>query len=176
MTRPRPYDLTTHGGKRVDWRTKAALLKAEKMLGYELTIIQGSYNAGGVSASAGTHDGGGAVDLAPWDWEAKVRVLRQCGFAAWFRPKNSSWNDHIHAVQAGNEKLPASAARQVTAMHNGRNGLADNGPDPHRGLPFKKFVWPYGGIVGLARWHRDQLSGPARAAFTKNLRRVSRGK
>lgn len=176
MNRPRPYDLTTHDGKRVDWRTRAALEKAEKMLGYKLSIIQGSYNAGGVSQSAGTHDGGGAVDLRAWDWESKVRVLRLCGFPAWFRPENSSWDDHIHAVQAGNEKLAPSAARQVSAFHSGRNGLADNGPDPHAGMVFKKFVWPYGGIVGLARWQMRQLSGAPKQKFARQLKKVARGK
>jgi hypothetical protein len=63
------YELTTYGdpvAKTVDRMTAQALDKAARRLGYPLTIVQGSYHRG-VGASAGTHDGGGVVDLAPWD-------------------------------------------------------------------------------------------------------------
>lgn len=176
MKRPKPYDLTTHDGKRVDWLTKAALQKAERILGYELSITQGSYNAGGVSASAGTHDGGGVVDLKPWDWEAKVRALRLAGFVAHFRDSSEGpWPDHIHAALMGNRKLAPSAQRQINAYHHGLNGLANNGPDRHKNLVFRGFRWPYGGVVGLARWRRDQLRGKERVSFLEGLRRVVRG-
>lgn len=124
-----PYDKVTHGGKTVDRITKHALLEAEQMLGYELTIVQGSYNTG-VSQSAGTHDGGGAIDLAGYDAHRKMRVLRQLGFAAWVRtPAQGPWNTHVHAVMIGNKKLSSGARSQVVAYLNGRNGLANNGPD-----------------------------------------------
>lgn len=126
----RPYDLTTHDGETVDQLTKLALLEAEQRLGYPLSITQGSYNAGGVSASAGTHDGGGVVDLLEWNHRRKVRVLRAVGFAAWHRPAIPGlWPGHIHAVLIGNRKLSPAARRQVDAYLAGRNGLADNGPD-----------------------------------------------
>lgn len=138
----KPYDLTTHDGRRVDEITHRALLAAEKILGYELTITQGSYNAGGVSASAGTHDGGGVVDLAAWDHANKIRALRRVGFAAWYRrPEQGPWPAHIHAVLVGNARLAPSAQRQVDAYLAGRNGLANNGPDDgpreHVGARFK---------------------------------------
>lgn len=128
-----PYDKTTHDGKTVDWLTKVALLAAEAQLGYELTITQGSYSTS-VDASAGTHDGGGAVDLAPFDAARKVRVLRRLGFAAWHRPRlvrdgRQVWPEHIHAVQVGNERLSRAAVEQVHDYLAGRNGLADHGPD-----------------------------------------------
>lgn len=130
---PRPYQLTTYDGRRVDWLTRAALEDVAHVLGYsdgKLTLHQGSYNAGRVSASAGTHDGGGVIDLAPYDHARKVRELRRHGFAAWFRPAIPGlWGAHIHAVQIGNRKLAPSAARQVEAYLAGRNGLASNGPD-----------------------------------------------
>lgn len=139
-----PYAITAHDGKRVDEITHQALLAAEKELGYELTIVQGSYNGGKVSASAGTHDGGGVVDLAPWDAERKVRVLRSIGFAAWHRPKiEGLWGSHIHAVLIGNRRLSDSANRQVQAYLAGRNGLANNGPDDGpREFTDRRFVWP----------------------------------
>jgi len=136
------YDRTTHDGKTVDWLTKAALMECERRLGYPLTIVQGSYHRG-VSASAGTHDGGGVVDLAPWDWENKVRVLRAVGFAVWHRPTLPGvWGEHIHAVLIGNSKLAPSAARQVTAYRAGRDGLARNLPDnTWRPKPIPTFTW-----------------------------------
>ena len=181
MKRPNPYDRTTHDGRVVDWHTKAALLNAERILGYELSITQGSYNAGTVSASAGTHDGGGVVDLRAWDWESKVRALRLSGFWAWHRPElwrngKRVWPEHIHAVLGKNAKLSLSASRQALAGRTGRNGLADNGVDPHKHMVFKPFPWPYAGVVGRARWRRDQLRGPARTRYLKRLRAVVQGK
>lgn len=116
-------------GKTVNVRTKAMLERAEARLGYELTVVQGSYNTG-VGASAGTHDGGGAVDLSAWDHERKVLVLRQLGFAAWYRPTLPGvWNEHIHAIAIGDPDLSSGARNQVYAYYNGRDGLANNGPD-----------------------------------------------
>jgi hypothetical protein len=129
---PKPYDKTTYDGNTVDWLTRAALEATAKRLGYAdgLTITQGSYNAGGVAASSGTHDGGGVVDLAPFDHVAKVRELRRTGFAAWYRPAIPGlWPAHIHAVLIGNAKLAPSARRQVSAYLARRDGLAGNGPD-----------------------------------------------
>lgn len=129
-TVPGPYDLTTYDGRRVDWITRAALQEAARRLGYDLTLAQGSYNAGKVGASAGTHDGGGVVDLAPYDHERKVRVLREIGFAAWYRPAiRGLWGSHIHAVLMGNAKLSPSAARQVTEYLAGGDGLKGTAPD-----------------------------------------------
>lgn len=123
------YERTTHDGKTVDRYTDYNLHLAEERLGYPLTIVQGSYHPG-VGASAGTHDGGGVVDLAPWDWQSKVRVLRELGFAAWHRPaRRGVWPEHIHAVLIGNTKLAPLAKQQVSAYRNGRDGLAGNGRD-----------------------------------------------
>lgn len=182
MKRPKPYDLTTHDGKTVDWLTKAALLKAERILGYELSITQGSYQAldgagNDVKQSAGTHDRGGVVDLKSWDWPAKVRALRLAGFVAHYRdPEEGDWPAHVHAVLECNERLAPSARRQVEAYFLGRNGLANNGPDRHIGLVFRGFKWPYGGVVGLARWQRDQLVGKKRRDYLARLGRVVEGK
>lgn len=54
-----------YGGKRVNQRTKTMLQAADNLLpNWNFTLTQGSYNPGGVSASAGTHDGGGVVDIS----------------------------------------------------------------------------------------------------------------
>lgn len=124
------YEIVYFRGARLDRITAQALSKMEDRLGYDLTIVQGSYNAGGVSASAGTHDGGGAVDLAPADHVRKIRVAREIGFAIWYRPTIPGlWNAHIHGILIGNTRASSGALNQVSAYRNGRNGLADNGPD-----------------------------------------------
>lgn len=133
----KPYAKTTHGGKVVDEITHQALLAVEKRLGYSpgsLTILQGSYNTGGVKASGGTHDGGGVVDLSAVDWRAKVHALRAVGFAAWYRPelwRNGVriWGEHIHAVLVGNKRLSAQAQTQVGDYYKHLDGLAGHGPD-----------------------------------------------
>lgn len=143
---PKPYDRTTYDGNTVDWLTRLALEATATRLGYDLTVTQGSYNAGGVKASAGTHDGGGVVDLAPYDHERKVRVLRFIGFAAWHRPAIAGlWPEHIHAVLMGNAKLSSGARNQVTEYLAGRNGLADRGPDTGpRQYVNRRFTWRTG--------------------------------
>lgn len=138
-----PYERLTRDGRVIDRMTDAALRQAEARLGYSLTIVQGSYNAGRVSASAGTHDGGGVVDLKPWDWQKKVVALRAVGFAAWYRPAIVGlWSAHIHAVLIGHGRLSPSAARQVTAYLDRRDGLKGNGPDSDPGwTSTARFDW-----------------------------------
>jgi hypothetical protein len=149
----KPYDLVQRQGKTLDALTASALDAAEQELGYPLTIVQGSYNAGGVAASGGTHDGGGVVDLVAFDAARKVKVLRSLGFAAWHRtPAQGPWNEHIHAVLIGNEKLSRSARDQVAAYLSGRNGLrngaADDGP---RQYVDRRWTWPRPTRVARAR-------------------------
>jgi GH25 family lysozyme M1 (1,4-beta-N-acetylmuramidase) len=142
-----PFALTQFGDtnpKKVDWKTRAALEEAERRLGYRLTVVQGSYNNGRVGASGGTHDGGGVVDLLAWDWRRKVTVLREIGFAAWYRPTRPGlWGAHIHAVLIDHGRLDASAAAQVVAYRAGRDGLKGGRPDdfarPH---PIPVFSYP----------------------------------
>lgn len=142
--KPPATQHTTYDGHVVNEMTKAALDKVAVKLGYKLTLLQGSYNGTAVAASAGTHARGGVVDLAPYDWERKVRALREVGFAAWHRlPSEGPWGEHIHAVLIGDPDLAPAAAQQVTAYKNGRNGLANNGPDTfsYRPNPIKPFVY-----------------------------------
>lgn len=132
------YKKTTYGGHTVDWYTRAALMAvAEHLYGDPmcLTVYQGSYNAGGVTASAGTHDGGGAVDLSPADHVKKVHALRFIGcFAAWHRlTLPGVWEEHIHAELLGNKKASSGAKSQWWDFRHFRNGLADHAEDktPH---------------------------------------------
>lgn len=126
---------TTFSGKTVNQRTYDMLAEAESMLGHNIVVTQGSYNAGGVSASAGTHDGGGAVDISVRDltttqrWQT-VEALRTVGFAAWLRtPAQGPWPYHIHAIAVADTDLPHSARNQVADYYVGKNGLASHAAD-----------------------------------------------
>lgn len=117
------------GRTNVDALTIQALEHAEHLGGHTFVVTQGSYQST-VKASAGTHDGGGAVDLRWCGHGRCLLALRKAGFAAWHRtPAQGSWPHHVHAVLVDHPKLSPSAARQVVAYRNGRNGLANNGED-----------------------------------------------
>lgn len=144
MTDPRLARPSWRGRTNVDALTIACIEHAESIGGHEFVVTQGSYQST-VAASAGTHDGGGAVDLR-WCGHAKcIRALRQAGMAAWHRkPSQGSWPDHIHAVVVDHPALAPSAARQVASYRSGRNGLANNGVDDGPRLsPIPAPVWPW---------------------------------
>jgi hypothetical protein len=141
--------VTLGGGVVLNRRTnrmkKAAANIIRKHLNCKLAVVQGSYNAGGVSASAGTHDGGGAMDVSVnrgcgLHHAATVKALRQVGFAAWYRPTlPGQWEHHIHAIAVSDPDLSSGAQDQVVDYYHGRNGLASHGPD--NGPQVKKITW-----------------------------------
>ena len=160
---PPPYDRTPPTGPGLDNKTRAALQVVERDLGYELTIVQPSYSSG-VGASAGTHSGGGVVDLAPWDHRRKVRALRDRGWAAWYRGTRRAadgsliWNPHIHAVLIEHGKLSLEARAQVDDYLHGLNGLADDGRDPNPYRPDPAVVFDYAAAVWDSR-RRIRIAG-----------------
>lgn len=119
----------------MDARTRDMLIAARVVCKAPLVITQGCYNAGGVAASAGTHDGGGALDIRAVNLDTGERLevvswLRHVGFAASLRsPTEGKWPWHIHCIAVGCPDLSRGAKNQATAYKNGRNGLANNGPD-----------------------------------------------
>lgn len=118
------YDRVTYHGHTLNRRTMSMIKQVEDYLGYTLTIEQGSYNSG-VAASAGTHDGGGAVDLAPADADNKVKALRQVGFAAWHRsPIPGVWSEHIHCIAIGDKEMSSGARKQISDYYAHLDGLA----------------------------------------------------
>lgn len=136
----------TFRGHTFDARTVEMIKYAEKLAGFQFKISQGSYNTGGVSASAGTHDGGGAVDFSlrlvtPAKRGKMVRALKDTGFAAWHRPTRLNlWTAHVHAIAIGCPDLSSVAARQVTSYDAHRDGLASNAIDPtYRPTPAVRF-------------------------------------
>ncbi|MET7862957.1 peptidoglycan-binding domain-containing protein [Micromonospora taraxaci] len=130
-------------GQVVNARTKAMLSEAQRLLGYALVLEQGSYNPGGDPTSAGTHDGGGVVDIAVTGMTATkrtavARALRQVGFAAWVRnPSQGDWPWHIHATAISDTDLSSQAQHQVGDYYLGLNGLANQGPDDGPRVPIR---------------------------------------
>jgi hypothetical protein len=122
------------------------MASAKLLVRCKWVVTQGSYNAGGVSQSAGTHDGGGALDLSVDSGcgtrPNAVRALRTVGFAAWFRPTIPGvWDKHIHAIAVNDTDLAPGAADQVSDYYRGRDGLAGHGPDTGPQVPKHTWEW-----------------------------------
>jgi hypothetical protein len=147
---PPPFEHCTYNGALMDQKTKTFVQCCEKDLGYSLTILQGCYHPG-VSQSAGTHDGGGVVDLAPFDWSRKTTVARKRGGFYWHRlPIPGVWGEHIHGGIRNHGTLSPSAARQQDDFdaHPPRNGLANHAVDTSGLHPDPPATFSY-----LGAWH-----------------------
>jgi len=128
------YEVVDWRGFKADRRTIAAVEWAEGKAGFQFPIAQGSYNAGGVSASAGTHDKGGVIDfrtvpLTPRKRRSMIRWLKRAGFAIWYRTPKDGMPYHAHGALRGHRNLPYSVEQQVAAFDARRNGLRSNAPD-----------------------------------------------
>lgn len=128
----------TYQGRTVNERTRQILEAANTLLrskryGSETSdiyLVQGSYNGGGVAASAGTHDGGGAGDVTAHNYKNRIKVLRLLGCAAWYRPTiKNLWSAHIHFIVIGDNTASWGAKSQVADYKANRNGLANKGRD-----------------------------------------------
>ncbi len=149
---PEDYSRVIVRGHMLNRRTEAMLAHAQALYGgshdFMLALTQGSYNVG-VAASFGTHDGGGAVDLAVrdlQDWhnilydelDAMILALRQAGFAAWVRYEGDLYPDspiHIHAIAIGDAELSPAAQEQLMGApgyFRGYDGLPVDPPQPDR--------------------------------------------
>ncbi|MER5635355.1 peptidoglycan-binding domain-containing protein [Kitasatospora sp. NPDC002227] len=130
-------------GYTVDTRTQNMLAEAQRLLGFNLTLSQGSYNPGGDPTSAGTHDGGGVVDISVDGMSSTTRTavakaLRQVGFAAWVRnPTQGDWPWHIHAAAINDTDLSTQAQNQTGDYYLGFNGLANHGADDGPRIPIQ---------------------------------------
>lgn len=140
---PEEYALVEINGYLINQRTYQMLLHAQEIYGGELQLTgyhltQGSYT-NQVSASFGTHSGGGAVDLSVIqygtyqvlydDIEPLIIALRTAGFAAWLRGFDQLYPGspiHIHAIAIGDRDLSPAATDQLTGdagYFRGFNGL-----------------------------------------------------
>jgi len=172
---------TTVDGKILNVRSAEMLKMWEFNALRNFYVVQGSYNAGGVSASAGTHDGGGAVDLSTYDWGSlkdKKWIIKQgrlAGWAAWLRPTlPGEWNEHTHAIAIGDGEMSSGARNQVSQYYSGRNGLANYGPDPDpRVTPIP--VWddvPKKKISGLVIYRQFKKKKPNKRTSVKRVQWV----
>jgi hypothetical protein len=147
----------SYGGARVNTRTRRMLAAADGTLPWDIRLDQGSYCAGSTACdptSAGTHDGGGVVDITvaglsgTQRWRT-VRALRTVGFAAWLRTPaqcGGCWPYHIHAVAIGDPDLwqrdgALTNRDQVGDHFVGRNGLANHAADDTPAAYRVPFTW-----------------------------------
>lgn len=137
---PADYRIVNFRGVKVNVRTRVMIERAEsymKKMGInsKLSFSQGSYSTS-VSASAGTHDGGGALDIRINGFSSAtadnvVKALRMAGFAAWRRGVNDSFSPHIHAIAMGDTRATQVAKNQVTEYRSGGDGLVGSRGDIH---------------------------------------------
>lgn len=133
------WDRITKNGHtlyRRDWALLADAMQAAQVSTY---VVQGSWS--GVAASAGTHSGGGAMDLSVRGLteEQALRLvdeLRKRNCAAWLRSPKFGWpaklgGAHVHLIVKDSPGLSPAARAQVRAYDLGRNGLANGKHDPH---------------------------------------------
>lgn len=139
----------------------------EPRLGHGIgSIFQLSYNTS-VEASGGTHSGGGAIDHSKLN-DADTKVWRECGVADYQRgsPEDPYFDDHNHGIVIGCPHLSGAAADQVVDYKNGRNGLADGGPDQSPDVPYITWQDAYDkyiestdkGVLGMtetSKWSRS---------------------
>lgn len=164
---PEDYTRLEVNGSTINQRTFAMLTHAQELYGGEIeingyAITQGSYSTA-VTASFGTHAGGGAVDLSVlrqgtytvlWDdIEPLIHALRAAGFAAWLREYGELYADspiHIHAIAIGDQELSVPAQDQLTGEAGYFRGFS--------GLPVDLYGAPkpdrYGGPI-LCQWMID---------------------
>ncbi|HEX2298602.1 MAG TPA: peptidoglycan-binding protein [Pseudonocardiaceae bacterium] len=135
----------SYGGWRVNTRTANMLRAADAMLSWNLTLTQGSYTSSNPD-SAGTHDGGGVVDISVSSmtttqrWQT-VRALRTVGFAAWLRTPSDGFAYHIHANGISDPDMSRPARNQVHDYYFGRNGLANHAADNTPSAYRVAFTW-----------------------------------
>ena len=144
------YARINVNGVTLNQRTLSMLVHAQMLYGGELeisgyAITQGSYS-NSVSASFGTHAGGGAVDLSVlrrgtytvlWDdIDLLLHALRAAGFAAWLREYGELYEGspiHIHAIAIGDMELSEAAQGQLigeAGYFRGYSGLTDENGSP----------------------------------------------
>lgn len=100
-----------------------------------LRPIQGSYNTS-VGASAGTHAGGGAMDISTGNMTTTRRTwimnnTRYSFLIGWQRNAISGlWSNHCHLIDPSCPSLSSAARNQVSLYRQGYNGLVGNARDP----------------------------------------------
>lgn len=136
-----PSNVVTWRGVTLDPTTRDLLVELARISGdiyVEPIPGYGSYRNN--DASGGTDTGGGHCDLdleGRTDAEARTleTLARSLGAVAYFRPRVSptgyvyGWQRHLHIIRRDCADLSQAARDQVVDYDEGRNGLANNGPD-----------------------------------------------
>lgn len=166
---PDDYTRVQQGLATLNTRTMFMLEHAQRIynkgggpVDFKQSITQGSYNPGGVSASFGTHDGGGAVDISvrsTADWSVltteipyMLEALRIAGFAAWLRDTGDLYTNspiHIHAIAVGDAEHSEAARAQINGQFGYLYGY--DGLPREDGIPV---IERHGGPV-ICKWMVD---------------------
>ena len=168
---PDPYARVTWRGVQMDAIDKVAFEVLEDKLGATATIYQGGWNPGGVAASAGAHDGGGAVDF--WfpglDVTRVVRAARSIGWDAWYRYP-PLFPTHVHAIRHNSKTASPVAKGQMADYLIGGNGLLPLGladdDQPWRPDPIAVFT--------VDDYYNELRARKREASLKASLRRIGR--
>ncbi|MEE8410553.1 MAG: hypothetical protein V3T05_13200 [Myxococcota bacterium] len=128
-------------------RTLTMLRHAERRLRSALRfeVIKGSYlGDNGDSRGAHPHMGGGVVDLTIGNvpselMERAVLMLRESGFAAWYRDRID--RPHIHTIAIGDVEAAPAALWQVKSYFGSCDGRSRSDRDPHRKIRARLPRW-----------------------------------
>jgi len=126
-------------GQVLNKRTLAIYKQIKKVYGVlggtgHIILIQGSYSTS-ISASGGTHSGGGAFDIMPSvktakNWSILQKAARFCMVADWDRPYLAGvWGHHNHGIVIGDKQMSYAASKQVRDYYAHRNALANHASD-----------------------------------------------
>jgi hypothetical protein len=122
-------------GKKVYWRGRwwdaafvTVVKDVEREQGYQEYFFQGSYNRGGVSKSAGTHDKGAVGDKRARDLANRKRYARR-GIVVCRRTPAQRFSLHDHMWLHGAITAAAGLLAQMYEWANGGDGLVGNRPD-----------------------------------------------
>ena len=146
----------------------------EKRLGKTLHVYQGSYSTG-VAASSGTHAGGGAVDFATYDARS-IRVMRECGGAAWHRTPAQGFIHHAHVIVLGCPHVSPAARDQQAQYQQGRNGLANRGPDDGPRVPYITWAAAHKALAGVTIQGKTYPAIAHVSVFWTNAARAAKGR
>ena len=163
----RPVSAGKHvlyDGHTVNARTRNMMLAASHRLGKKclIGITQGSYNAGGVNASAGTHDGGGAVDvdLSQRCARRSARSFARCGSSG-SPPGTPVHRGCVGRAHPRDRDLGSGplvrAADQVWDFYIHRDGLKSHAKDTGPQVGFN--TWE-ASARALARWCAGVSAAP----------------
>jgi hypothetical protein len=104
-----------------------AEMKRRGLIERSIDFFQMGYNRGGVSASAGTHDRGGAIDVAQHS-PAQLAVWRMFGVRMQERTRTQGFDPHGHGWPGGCTHMSSGLRYQESEWRGKRNGLRGRGP------------------------------------------------